>query len=54
MTFYRRVADRIATTPAQAREWATGVMSTLADLVTEGEVEDLAAQLPSGYAELLR
>ncbi len=54
--FYRRVADREGTgcTPGQAREHAMAVMSTVVDTVTPGQRDDVAAQLPAGYSELLR
>jgi uncharacterized protein (DUF2267 family) len=54
--FYRRVADREGTgcTPGQAREHAMAVMSTVVDTVTPGQRDDVASQLPAGYAERLR
>jgi uncharacterized protein (DUF2267 family) len=54
--FYRRVAEREGTrcTSGQAREHAMAVMSTVVDQVSEGERQDLAAQLPADYGELLR
>ncbi|MDP8978330.1 MAG: DUF2267 domain-containing protein [Actinomycetota bacterium] len=54
--FYRRVADSEGTgcTPGQAREHAMAVMSTVVDTVTPGQRDDVASQLPAGYAELLR
>lgn len=54
--FYQRVASREGRncTAGAAREHAMAVMSTVVDQVTEGERDDLASQLPPGYAELLR
>jgi uncharacterized protein (DUF2267 family) len=54
--FYERVAEREQTglSPAQAREHAMAVMSTVVDAVTPGQVNHLAAQLPDEYQELLR
>jgi uncharacterized protein (DUF2267 family) len=54
--FYRRIADReqMGCMPGQAREHAMAVMSTVVDQVSEGERNDLAAQLPADYGELLR
>lgn len=53
--FLRRVADREGpgTTPEQAREHARAVFATLAGFVSSGEIDDLRAQLPAGYAALL-
>jgi uncharacterized protein (DUF2267 family) len=53
---YRRVAERegAGCTPGQTREDAMAVRSTVVDQVTEGERQDLAAQLPADYGELLR
>ncbi|MGW0891575.1 DUF2267 domain-containing protein [Saccharopolyspora sp. NPDC002578] len=53
--FLRRVADRESpgTTPEQAREHAQAVFATLAGFVSKGEIDDLRAQLPAGYAALL-
>ena len=53
--FYRRVAEREGhdCTPSQARDHALAVMTTVVDLVSQGEVEHLASQLPDDYRELL-
>ncbi|GAB2649543.1 hypothetical protein GCM10027271_04010 [Saccharopolyspora gloriosae] len=53
--FLRRVADREGpgTTPERAREHARAVFATLAGFVSAGEIDDLRAQLPAGYAALL-
>lgn len=54
--FYRRVAVRegLGVSPAQVRNHAMAVMSTVVDQITPGERADLESQLPADYAELLR
>ncbi|MFJ8075072.1 DUF2267 domain-containing protein [Streptomyces sp. NPDC096176] len=50
--FYRRVAQRTGARPRTA-EWDAGaVLSTVADAVTGGELNQILSQLPSGYAVL--
>ncbi|WP_225829888.1 DUF2267 domain-containing protein [Streptomyces sp. NK08204] len=50
--FLRRVADRTGARPRTA-EWDAGaVLSTVADAVSDGQVDDLLSQLPADYAEL--
>jgi uncharacterized protein (DUF2267 family) len=53
--FYLRVAEREGdgVTVADAREHARAVMSTLHDAVTPGEWDDIQAQLPRDYADLV-
>lgn len=54
-TFFRRVAGEEGRncTPDDARDHAQAVLSTLADAVTAGELNDFRSQLPAGYAFLL-
>jgi uncharacterized protein (DUF2267 family) len=54
--FYRRVAVREGSrySDGMVREHARAVMATLASAVTPGEWEDVMAQLPKEYGELLR
>lgn len=54
-TFFRRIADQEGQncTPDDARNHAHAVLSTLADAVTQGELDDFRSQLPSGYDLLL-
>jgi uncharacterized protein (DUF2267 family) len=54
--FYRRVAVREGSrySDGMVREHARAVMTTLASAVTPGEWEDVLAQLPKEYGELLR
>ncbi|MGV9567557.1 DUF2267 domain-containing protein [Streptomyces sp. NPDC003480] len=50
--FYRRVAERIGARPRTA-EWDAGaVLTTVADTVSGGELNQIISQLPSGYAVL--
>lgn len=50
--FCRRVGDRLGS-PASAAEWDTSVvLSTVAEAVTGGELNQLISVLPSGYAPL--
>ncbi|MGK5629929.1 DUF2267 domain-containing protein [Streptomyces sp. URMC 123] len=50
--FLGRIARRTGARPRTA-EWDAGaVLSTLADTVSDGEVDDLLAQLPSGFPTL--
>jgi uncharacterized protein (DUF2267 family) len=52
--FCRRVAEREGwnCTPGEALTHAQAVFGTLATFVSAGEIEDLKAQLPAGYAAL--
>ncbi len=54
--FLRRVADREGRgcSPEQALSHAQAVIGTIAGFVSEGEIEDLRAQLPTGYAALFQ
>jgi uncharacterized protein (DUF2267 family) len=45
--FLRRVADHAAVDQARARRMTEAVLETLAERISGGEVEDLAAQLPA-------
>jgi uncharacterized protein (DUF2267 family) len=49
--FSRRVAQRTGR-PETAERDATAVLSTVADAVTGGELNQIISQLPSGYAAL--
>jgi uncharacterized protein (DUF2267 family) len=50
--FLRQVAERIGARPGTAEWDASAVLSTLADAVSEGQLNRLLALLPSGYAPL--
>lgn len=50
--FINRVADREGEDPERAQQQSVAVLSTLADAVSPGELNQLISQLPSGYAEL--
>ena len=52
--FLRRVADREGRgcDTEQALTHARAVLSTIASFVSRGEIQDLRAQLPTGYAPL--
>jgi uncharacterized protein (DUF2267 family) len=47
------VAIELKVTPDEAHEIVHGVFAVLRQAVTPGELEDVLAQLPSGYARLL-
>ena len=50
--FYRRVAEAVGARTRTA-EWDAGaVLSTVADAVSGGELNQIISQLPSGYALL--
>ncbi|MFI6435011.1 DUF2267 domain-containing protein [Streptomyces sp. NPDC050759] len=50
--FCRRIAELTGARPRTA-EWDAGaVLSTLADTVSGGELNQILSQLPSGYADL--
>jgi uncharacterized protein (DUF2267 family) len=48
--FVRRIAEREAVTPAEAREHARAVFATLREAVGEKEFLDVSAQLPLEFA----
>lgn len=50
--FLRRVAERLPATNETARWDASAVLSTVADAVSGGQLNQVLSQLPSGYAEL--
>lgn len=50
--FCRRIAQRTGARPSTAEWDASAVLSTVADAVTGGELNQLLTQLPSGYATL--
>lgn len=52
--FLRRVADREGhgCSSEEALTHAQAVLSTIADFVSAGEIQDLRSQLPAGYAPL--
>ncbi|MFD8306738.1 DUF2267 domain-containing protein [Streptomyces sp. NPDC059690] len=50
--FYRRVAQRTHARPRTAQWDASAVLTTVADAVTGGELNQVISQLPSSYAVL--
>ncbi|MEW2247869.1 DUF2267 domain-containing protein [Streptomyces sp. NPDC006975] len=50
--FCRRVAERTGARPRTAEWDASAVLSTLAEAVSGGELNQIISQLPSGYATL--
>ncbi|URM89149.1 DUF2267 domain-containing protein [Streptomyces sp. MRC013] len=50
--FYRRVGERTGARPRTAQWDASAVLSTLADAVSGGELNQVISQLPSSYAVL--
>jgi uncharacterized protein (DUF2267 family) len=50
--FCRRIARRTGARPSTAEWDASAVLSTVADAITGGELNQLLTQLPSGYATL--
>lgn len=50
--FYRRVAERTHARPRTAQWDASAVLTTVADAVTGGELNQIISQLPSSYAVL--
>jgi uncharacterized protein (DUF2267 family) len=52
--FVRRVAEREGAAPEEAREYARAVLRTLREAISEKEFDDLFAELPDEYAELVR
>jgi uncharacterized protein (DUF2267 family) len=52
--FLSRVAEREGVSPEEAREHAYAVLTTLRAAISEKEFDDLLAELPDQYRELLR
>jgi uncharacterized protein (DUF2267 family) len=50
--FCRRVADLVGAQPRTAEWDASAVLSTVADAVSGGELNQVLSQLPAGYATL--
>jgi uncharacterized protein (DUF2267 family) len=50
--FLRRIGVETGATESTARWDASAVLSTVADAVSGGELNDVLTQLPSGYAVL--
>ncbi|MGV9223709.1 DUF2267 domain-containing protein [Streptomyces albogriseolus] len=50
--FHRRVAERTGARPRTAQWDASAVLTTVADAVTGGELNQIISQLPSSYAVL--
>lgn len=50
--FLRRVAQKLSATEETARWDASAVLTTLAEAVSGGEVNQILTQLPAGYAPL--
>jgi uncharacterized protein (DUF2267 family) len=50
--FLRRLSEQLDATEETARWDASAVLSTVAEAVTGGQLNQLLTQLPSGYAEL--
>lgn len=50
--FCRRIAERTGARPHTAQWDAGAVLTTLADAISPGELNQLISQLPSGYAAL--
>ncbi|MFF8606281.1 DUF2267 domain-containing protein [Streptomyces sp. NPDC015346] len=50
--FYRRVAERTGARPRTAQWDASAVLTTVADAVSGGELNQVISQLPSSYAVL--
>jgi uncharacterized protein (DUF2267 family) len=50
--FLTRLAEELGATPETARWDASAVLSTLAEAVSGGELNQLLTQLPAGYAPL--
>lgn len=53
--FLRRVADHLGAgvDPEQARDQVQAVFATLSEAVSDGEIDDVRAQLPAGFGALL-
>ncbi|MET7572155.1 DUF2267 domain-containing protein [Streptomyces sp. NPDC005492] len=50
--FYRRIGERTGARPRTAVWDASAVLTTVADAVSGGELNQVISQLPSGYAVL--
>ncbi|MYL24777.1 DUF2267 domain-containing protein [Vreelandella massiliensis] len=53
-TFIARVAEALETTPTEAESIAQRVFATLRSQISDGEVEDVASQLPPDIERLWR
>jgi uncharacterized protein (DUF2267 family) len=51
--FVRRVAERAGTDPDRARAGVQAVFTTIREAVTPGEIDDITAQLPKDFEELV-
>jgi uncharacterized protein (DUF2267 family) len=51
--FVRRVAERAGTDPDRARAGVRAVFTTIRESVTSGEIDDITAQLPKDFEELV-
>ncbi len=51
--FVRRVAERAGMDPERARAGVRAVFTTVREAVTSGEVDDITAQLPKDFGELV-
>lgn len=50
--FLRRLAEKLGATEETARWDASAVLTTVAESVTGGQLNQILSRLPSGYAEL--
>lgn len=50
--FHRRVAERTGALPRTAQWDASAVLTTVADAISGGELNQVISQLPSSYAVL--
>lgn len=50
--FCRRVSDQVGARPATAEWDASAVLTTIADVITGGQLNQILSVLPSGYASL--
>jgi uncharacterized protein (DUF2267 family) len=50
--FLTQVADELAESPEAARQAAEAVLSTVADAISDRQLDQILAQLPPGYADL--
>lgn len=51
--FVRRVAERTGADPDRARAGVRAVFTTIREAVTSGEIDDITAQLPKDFEELV-
>lgn len=49
---HRRVSDQVGTHPATAEWDASAVLTTVADVIIGGQLNQILSVLPSGYATL--